>query len=319
MKKFIFYLLLIALFSHCQRELELDIPEVAVKPVISCLFSPDSVFKLNITKSAALNDPTIEYISDAVCVLYKGSTIVDTLNYVRNGFYLSKIYPSKGQTYSILIKINSMSDDEIVASSYVPAGLNLVQVSQQDFAVEDNTIENSGDIKLPFCRFSVTIDDPPDEKNYYELRILLKQDWNDSTPNPVQSVALYSYDRIIVNEDILDYKPEIVPFSDSLFNGQRVTIDFLYHPGWIFESYGNHRYFSYGKYRLIYVFRSISKEMYQYRKALIKHLYNQQTDNFEILGDPVQMYSNFINAYGIFAGYCQKIDTLFVDETDFAF
>ncbi|MBN2777107.1 MAG: DUF4249 family protein, partial [Bacteroidales bacterium] len=68
-----------------------------------------------------------------------------------------------------------------------------------------------------------------------------------------------------------------------------------------------------------YKFRSISKEMYDYRKSLIKHVYNQQTGDVQLFGDPVPMFSNIKNGLGVFAGYSEVFDSLFVEETIFSF
>jgi len=194
--------------------------------------------------------------------------------------------------------------------------LDIIGLKQKDFAIEDNRGSSDGSLVLPFCSVSVNIKDDPDEENFYEVKLLLKLFFNDSVTNTVYQVPIYSYDPVVKNEEILDYSPAILPFSDKLFNGQTKTIDFLYHPPWLnMSGDGEHNTYSYGSYRVIVVFREISQQMYYYRKSMIRHLYNQQTDNFEVLGDPVQLWSNIANGYGIFAGYTQYVDTIYVEES----
>jgi hypothetical protein len=68
-----------------QKEIELDIPQIETKPVISCLFSPDSVFVVRITETSAINSSKSQNISDAICLLYKDNSHLDTLLYIDNG------------------------------------------------------------------------------------------------------------------------------------------------------------------------------------------------------------------------------------------
>ncbi len=68
-------------------------------------------------------------------------------------------------------------------------------------------------------------------KNYYEIILSTKQSWNDSMSiNPEELLRPFSYMPEIVNEDILDYNPQKIIFSDSLFKGQTKKIDILYVP-----------------------------------------------------------------------------------------
>jgi hypothetical protein len=47
---------------------------------------------------------------------------------------------------------------------------------------------------------------------------------------------------------------------------------------------------------------------------MIMHIRNQESDILEGIGDPVGMYTNIENGYGIFAAYCPHADTLHHQE-----
>ncbi len=317
--KYIILIFTLSLFLFaCQKELELEIPEIEQKPVVSCIFKADTTFELFLSKTNSINDTLQNSIYDANCYLLQDNQIIDTLVFL-NGKYISSIKAQQGQEYSL--KISNPEFNDITATSYVPQQIEILNIEQQDFAVPDNTNMFDGDLKLPLNRLTFTFNDPANENNFYELKIIVKSSWNDSLNiNPFQKPFIYSYNSVITNEDILDYQPKIFVFSDSLFNGQIKSIDFLYKQWWLQTSYGSEgKYYSYGDYRLYYQFRIISKEMYNYRKSLIKHVYNQQSDNFEQIGDPVQMSTNINNGYGIFAGYTEICDTIFVEKTFFSF
>ncbi len=318
-KGLINFVLFLIFFSSCEKEIEIPFPKYECKPVVSCLFREGNVFVLRLTESQSFDDSTEKLLDNAKCyILSQDNTVLDSLKY-NNGFYLSTIKPEKNKEYKL--KIQDADFPEISALSSIPESPKILKIDQEDFAAQPSEQISSGDIVLPMSRFSLTIKDPVEERNFYEIKLFLRRFWNDSSGNnPLEIVSLYSYSKIIKNEDILDYTPKIIIFSDSLFNGETKTIDFLYLPWWRGSSIGQESvsYF-YGRYRLYYQFRAISKAMYNYQKVLIKHVYNQQTSDFSILGDPVSMVSNIKNAYGIFAGYSEICDTIFVKDTSFVY
>lgn len=321
MKKTIVILLLAVIFASCQKLIEIPLPEFQQKAVVNCLFSADTNIQLRLSQTSNLNDSVEKLITNATIILKQDNTIIDTLINNNNGFYISNIFPQKSKNYSV--EVQSPDLGICTANTYIPNDLTINSISQQDFAVPLTDNQFDGDIKLPASRFSFTISDPANEKNYYEVTFGVKQFWHDDT-NYVQKIKILnplSYDNVIINEDILDYKPTTIVFSDSLFNGQTKNIDILYKLYWL--SWGSdgsgHTTYYYGRYRLYYTIRSISKEMYLYRKSLIKHLYNQQTDDITTFGDPVQLWSNINGGYGVFAGFTGVRDSILVDETDFEY
>ncbi len=314
MKK-IKFLVLILFSISCQKQLEIILPEFEQKPVVNCLFTPDTNFILNLSHSISINDSVKLNIENAKCYLFSNELLIDSLSYISDGFYKSNIKPEQGKYYEL--KVITPDFDEVSSMSYIPANLQIVNIEQENFSVSPPVYSSEPFENLPYNRLSFTFTDNANTDNYYELKIILKRFWVDIEGLYFENPLLYSYDEIIKNEDILDYEPNLFVFSDSLFNGQTKTIDFLYKPHWITWD-GNVIYW-YGEYRLYYKFRAISKQMYDYRKSLIKHLYNQQSDNFESFGDPVQMYSNIINGYGIFAGYSEVYDSIFVENSEYEF
>ncbi len=317
------YFGLIALFvlfflTGCVKPIEVPVPEIEKLPVVNCLFSPDSLFRLRLTETSGLNDSLFGVIEGAECILSQDNRVIDTFDYVGNGFYLSRIFPEIGKMYTL--EVQTPDGHRLAGFSYIPQGVDIIKVEQQDFAVADNNPDLDGDLILPFNRVSITFHDKAGEENYYEVRLLVKRFWEDSLSNQFLSVPLFSYDNSIKAEDILDYSPAVLPFSDSLFDGQTKTLDVLYHlPWWEMYQENGHNVYTYGKYRIFLIFREISKQFYLYRKSLIKHLYNQQTDSYEILGDPVQLFTNIAGGYGIFAGYVQYIDTIFVSGSSITY
>ena len=319
MKNILLIVFFAILFFSCQKELEIKLPDFEQKTVVNCLFSTDTNFVLNLSHSISSNDSVKVDIENAKCYLFSENVLIDSLSYISDGFYKSNIKPEQGKYYEL--KVISTDFDEVSSNSYIPATPQILDIEQQDFAVPPPVYSSDVSDNLPLNKLSITFFDDANVDNYYELKILIKRFWdNNHGIEKQRALYLYSYDDVIRNEDILDYNPHLFVFNDSLFNGQTKTIDFLYKQSWIgFGSGQGVVSYYYGRYRLYYKFRSISKEMYNYRKSLIKHVYNQPTTGFEAFGDPVSMYSNIKNGLGVFAGYTEVFDSIFVEYSEFEF
>lgn len=319
MKKTLPIFLLVILSFSCQKELEIKLPDFDPKPVVNCLFSTDTNFVINLSHSISLNDSVKVDIENAKCYLFSDEILIDSLSYISDGFYKSNIKPEQGKYYKL--KVISTNFDEVSSISYIPVTPQILNIEQQDFAVPPPVYSSDITENVPLNKLSITFLDDANVENYYELKILIKRYWADIQENQIQRCPrLFSYDEVIRNEDILDYEPNLFVFSDSLFNGQTKTIDFLYkQDGITMGCNSDDCVYFYGQYRIYYKFRAISKEMYDYRKSLIKHVYNQPTTGFEVFGDPVPMYSNIKNGLGVFAGYTEVYDSIFVEYSEFEF
>lgn len=299
----------------CQKLLEIPIPNFENKMVVNGFITSDTTIQIRLSTTSRLNTNETQLVDDANIVLKQNNVAVDTFKNSGDGYYSTNVKVQKGITYKL--EINHWHFGNISATTSIPQSININNISQEDFAILLENNEFDGDVRLPANLFTFTIIDPANEKNYYELTIYTKQSFQDSLSNKIMILSPFSYMNEIIKEDILDYTPQVIVFSDSLFNGQSKKFDFLYIPNWL-GMWGTNNY-TYGKYRLIYRIRSISKEMYLYRKWLIKHQYNQQSDDITKYADPVQMWTNINNGYGVFAGYLEIKDTIFVEESFFVF
>ncbi len=306
MKK-LWNLLLITIFlAGCFQKKEIPIQPIDSRPVVNCLFNDDSIFVVNVSYLTPINDNFYGWVDNAIVKLINSQN-EEILEYLGNGIYISSMQPVQGSAYNLKVEINGF--DTLEAISYVPDQVDLLSVDQEDFSIPIPQSDVSDEYHLPYSRISFTFRDKEGEKNYYEIQVFL----NYYEDTYIQT-TLYSFDSTIQREDILDYEPKTLVFSDSLLDGDTITVNVLYRPNWVmYDGYS----FTYGSYKIKYRFRSISQQMYLFKKSLIKHLYNQQTDYIEAFGDPVQVYSNVKNGLGIFAGYTQIEDTIRVEASYF--
>ncbi|RLD48091.1 MAG: hypothetical protein DRI94_13085, partial [Bacteroidetes bacterium] len=75
----------------CTKEIEIDIPEVKTKLVLNGLFTNDSVFCVNVSRTTNFSQNITKYISDATVELYQGNRQISNFIYTENGIYKSTI------------------------------------------------------------------------------------------------------------------------------------------------------------------------------------------------------------------------------------
>ena len=142
--------------------------------------------------------------------------------------------------------------------------------------------------------------------NYYEL--FVKVGRNKYTINSNQEIDtnyLEKYVKIVNISDDLEETTsnKITIFNDNTFNGERKEIKIAI-KDFISKSEIEDDYeLKFIKLHLC----KITKDIYQYKKSI--KLYNDNIDDF--FSQPIQVYSNIQNGYGIFGGSIAKSHRIF--------
>ena len=138
--------------------------------------------------------------------------------------------------------------------------------------------------------------------NYYEPML-----------NPFRFQDSKQTDQSILSDSELEFEPLTFYFSDLLFNGLKKKL-VINGAGKLVYSFNGTIFFDEFYF---HEFKIVSQEYYNFRKSWTKHLYNQNSDahyddplTLLFLGDPIEMYSNVTNGYGIFAGYNKQAVTI---------
>jgi hypothetical protein len=288
-----FYLLygVFLLITSCTKVVDIDFPEPDNKIAICCFFTPDSVFKVLINKTSAVLDDSVYYEQNARLTLFEDGNYFDTLTYENLGWYHSSKSPATGKNYDIKIFIPGIP--EVTSTDKIPAKTLISGVSYKDSAMYD--------ADGYYSEVSMLFSDNINEKNYYELFLMTFN--TDSDSNGFNQIVSCEYDKITDNvlkaEGLLNYEPATFVFSDALINGMTHEIKlYIWKPVITEHS------------KIIVVFRSISESLYNYKRKLTLHINNQQGSIWNGVGEPVPMFSNINNGYGIFAGYSCDTDTL---------
>lgn len=269
----------------------MDLPEKGGTPAAWCLFTPDSLLRVLISESSGILDDSLCLIQNARVVVLENGLLYDSLRYDTAGWYVSVKKPQTGFIYELKVAINGKA--ECTASDVIPQKIMILSAQYRDSAVYDVDGYNA--------EVSVSFADMVNQKNYYEL--FLNQVYYDTEGElicePIACPGEKITDNVLKNEGLLDYSPATFVFSDELINGATHEI----------KLYFKRRDVT-GPSKMVVVLRSISESMYNYQKKWTLHLNNQQSNLWNGAGNPVPMYSNIANGYGIFAGYSVDTDTL---------
>jgi hypothetical protein len=294
MKSFYYLFFILFLLTSCTKEVVIDLPDHEGKLVINSLFSPDTLLCVHVSRSRVITDTFfIQETAPIVVLKYVGET--DTLQSTGNGYYMSLNHVPWVQT-RYTIEVFSTEYGEATASDKIPAKVPFEVI---------NYMQEAG-IDIEGCNFSsiiIRFSEPPGEKNYYEIKVVHES--NSGGKLRYEKLWLWSNDAVIRNEGYVNEVYDNLIFSDELINGKSQTLAFnFYH--FVDEKNIASRFFIH--------FRSVSENYFFYKKKLMLHFENQISDIWDGTVNPVNLYSNVENGYGIFAGYSENTDTVIVNE-----
>ena len=304
-KKVIFFFLLIFIINSCTKEINIDLPEKEPKLVINSFFIPFTLpypksFNVKVNQSSPLLDTTtVKSIADATVIISSGNQIDtmkydDSLNYYDLGF----TFPETGKNYQL--KVIKSGFKTVTSNDVIPDRVKMTSCSI-------NPIASTDDCGGIYSEVTINFNDPPNEKNYYEVEI-----------EGDTIYQIFSNDNIITSESyypsLLSFdakNPEYLLFNDNYINGKKHELRIFYYPPQYIDPDG--RYID--KQVVFLHFRSVSENYYKYKTSLLQHLYRQQGDILYGTGEPVNVFSNIENGYGIFAGYQEDTETILVKRT----
>ncbi len=280
------------LFS-CTKEVDLDIPELPQKVVVNSLFCPDSAIKVHVSLSTQIKNPNINYVENASCFLYENDLLIKTFGTQINGYYNSFYNPKAGKKYKIEVVVPGF--EKVWAETSIPflpdslSGIYYKDGVQTDAETLNTSLE-------------ISFIDDQNVPNYYEPML-----------NPFRFQDSKQTDQSILSDSELEFEPLTFYFSDLLFNGLKKKL-VINGAGKLVYSFNGTIFFDEFYF---HEFKIVSQEYYNFRKSWTKHLYNQNSDahyddplTLLFLGDPIEMYSNVTNGYGIFAGYNRQAVTI---------
>lgn len=287
---------LLLLVTSCTKEIPFS-PTVEIsRMVLNALLIPDSAFQVQLSSTKPITGTSDRIpIATAVIKLYINGTYIEDLSNSGNGIYRSSINPSENKNY--VLEVSEKNYPVINTDEKIPSPVALTAAT---FRYIGNVYNPEYMYDRKSGEASISFIDPPKEKNYYEIVFNYSNDHQYFTP-----FELYFNDPVILNEGDVEYHPTSFFFSDQLFNGQEYTFT---------TKLPYYQKDTVKGFPVFVSFRSISYNYYKYRKTWTRHLQNQNSGlnhfNDIFRGEPIDMYSNVNNGFGIFAGFSQDFKQL---------
>ena len=290
------FLTIIVLSTSCIKEVDYLAPTFTSQLVLSSIINPDSLIKAHVGKTISITDTSSAIVENASVLLFENGVLIDTLDYQSDGWYVSNVYPQVGFNYRLETIHPNFSS--VSAECKVPPPPQLDSL----FFTVGETLDQEG---LPITRFTLRLNDPDPNVNYYEL-ILYSGNPLDPMIQPIPSTRITQLDDpTLIADANWNYAPSTLFFSDALFNGMSGEVSFNMKWGG-YPTAGDSPYYI--------ELRNISSSYYQYLKSWSVHRFNQNStqntqDPLTLLfqGDPVELYTNVNNGYGIFGAYYQTL------------
>jgi hypothetical protein len=308
MKKIIL-LLLILVISSCYKEVKIDIPEQDILPVVNSIFQTDSVISLDIRKTQTILENKPTKITDAVVTLFEDGQVREVLEF-QGELFTSNTIAKVNAEYTIEIEIPSF--ETVTAKEKL---VDFPKVFSSSFS-DSVYVGDEGDL---FSQATIEIENTADN-DYFELNMFLRildaeqpeheEDFFYGSTGSILYFDPILNDIVIQNEGLLSYAPSILVFSNELMPEGKYTLRVNYRP------FNSNIYSDNPDADIVLVMklRKVSKNYYEYKKTLIRHIETQFGDIWDGVGEPVPLFTNIENGYGIFAGYSEVTDTIYKER-----
>lgn len=293
MNRLLFLLSISLAYISCEKVIPFDGDVNTPKLVINSIFQSDSSFKVHVSSSRSVIDTaSFKNIDDAIVTIKdRNENIIETLNHVENGFYKGQTFPQENQTY--ILEVNHPNYANITASDSLPSPITIN-------SVDTSTIIDP--INGNRLQISMNFDDPEITQNYYLIETYSVNEYlviknSDTTEYELDTTKQF----MVLTDEVFQNggSPwrEQGLFNDLLFNGQNKTLELeIPNDSWSGSEDGYD--WSYQTLTLRLYLHNITLSYYYYRTSL--ELFQNASGN--PFAQPVQVFSNVENGFGVFAG-----------------
>lgn len=318
-------LLFIAAISiwGCENVVDIEVPEKPPKLVLNAYIATDSLWHVRLSHSKyVLDDRDYKEITDAEVSVFENGDLKENLVYQitdnpyagNQGYYMSNVHkPQPGNLYRIEAKKNGY--ETIWAETRIP----------ERVSIEKFTIDTSRIITRDYdsgYKLSVTFNDPKAIRNYYQVELLMETRnsgvitiWDE---NGVPRDSIYYYNSLssvyitpldpAINDEQFGYSNAVI-FSDGRFNGGLYQFEFLVSE-WYFSRFLGQYQNPNEEASLLIILRNIDEAMYLYETTA--DLQDWNSDN--PFAEPVPVYSNVKNGYGVLGAYASDSNRLILKQ-----
>lgn len=277
------------LLFGCELVVDVEVPLERRRLTLNSFFTPDSVWKANIVLSRHILDNAESYdsVTNANIVIYQDGVPIQALTHIGYGEYRSatgNILP--GTTYEIRADVPGYSSVRSKSSVPTPVRIKDLNVT---FEQTDSWSQEA--------IFSFKFNDLPNEANYYEVKLLVHRknkyfNGMDTIESVYEGSAYIESEDPAIQSENNGFHDGLI-FKDILFEGKEVTVKFKTYLGRSYPS-GNSEEVTYKVY-----LRTLSEDYYLYMTTASL----QEYTSGDPFAQPVTVYNNIENGFGVFAGY----------------
>jgi hypothetical protein len=313
--KVVYFATIFAFVLSCEKIIEIELPGLETKPIVNCLFSTNEPFKLHISLPKDPTDTIIYHVSNADVEIEgdDGTTII--LEYTGEGLYTNgTILPNSGVLYTLNVNLSGF--EKVTATGSIPfSETKVISVGSKSDIKISPVMGTGEEASIKVQELKITISHDLSTNDYMGVSIVHDY-WTSNLINDSAAFAgeepiieeileyeigyLDSDDPSIIIEGLENYEPALFLFKDELFTEETATVSFN------FEKTTTSKFWL--------KFFQFSPEAYQYIKTWIIHDYTKDYDFWEVY-EPLPLYSNIENGYGIFAGYSLQQFEVYPDST----
>ncbi len=311
--------LLFALITACSEVIDIKVDEKEKNIVLNSVISDQEEIKVNLTKSIGIleSDKKVALIEDATVELFENDIFIEKMNYA-NGYYFSSLIPQTGTKYTI--KANNNVLKPVEATTYMANKTNIKRINysidstwrtEQWYDTLTQTFYDTIIVSYEEVKILVEITDNPQTNDAYMLTLAAKRP-NYVYPPPdylpvkvgdtlvtiyYNSLNKEAMEWVNINQNM--YGGAI---ADNFFSGQTFTFSALIY-AWDIKDYQNNTTMP------LYInIVNLSDDLYKYVTS--KNKYDEASYN--PLAEPVNIFSNVKNGFGIFASYSVITDSLLI-------
>ncbi len=273
------FLFLVILVASCEQDVTLKYDHES-KLCLNCILNPDSIITASLTLSNPMdNSENFEKVNNAIIKLFENDTFKGELIFINDGKYLLKQKPVSGKTYKIVAEVSGHT--QISANTTVPEKPIIKYTKDTTSFIEK--------LKVPIFDLNVQLFDQPG-KNYFWLYLIFQgNDRKDGgICNEINAPYVDKFNRYIDSDSKYGFRHFLqIRMTDEGYDGQ--ILEFTIPDNFVYTNYKAQNFLSADEHYDKYI-----------KTTLIKRM--SEKDDLPFY-EPVQIYSNIENGYGIF-GSC---------------
>jgi hypothetical protein len=281
-KSFLFLLIFV---TACDLIVDVDVPFGREQLVLTSFFNPDSLWSVTISINRHILDSDIssfKRVTDATIEIRDETSIITTLQHKENGKYISASEkPIVGKQYTI--HVNSPEYGMVQAISYSPIATLIKSVDRE-------TIINGNNQSI---LFRLKMQDNEETEDFYHIKLEeIHEHYHVETGEIRTSITpvLIQSNNPELNDPFISADKGLL-VKDILFNGQETEIKFRVGPSGDYKS------------GVRITLKSLSKDYYNYLATRQLQIQN----NTNPLAQPINVYNNVVNGFGIFGGLSTSV------------